>query len=404
MVAVALAAACLAGATPASVLAPPPAAAAPPAAAPPPAAAAPQTPATPAATAAPARYLQLAAEGLGPQSARWHTAASDWYCEVLRCPGAYPLLTIWGAVRMFEAANAIQIADPTRAHRATVDRFAGQSEKLYWNHYLAGYDPYPGDDYPAAQAWFDDNGWLGLAFVDAYRATGERRWLGDAQRAFDFIVRRGWAPGRGMWWNVRHDHISGEALAAASLLGVLLHQATGAPSDLARARMWIDWANAHDTGFHGLYDSGGPGSSVIDYVEAPLIYAQQLLCQFSGDGSYCDSAARRARALTQVYGTRYDLAPLYDSIFLQWMMAYGRAVGDMHWLTVAAINARGAMQHATDRRGLWLGSWWGGPIADRNTQPDMFRTMAGTTSLYAWLAVYASGTDSSARALDTGQT
>ena len=350
--------------------------------------------AAPTAMAAPAAsnsYLRLAEQGLNQQSGRWHTGAHDWFCETLGCTGSYPLLTIWGSVRMIESADAVQMAAPSAAHRARVDWFAGQAATLYWNHYLQGYDPYPGDDYPAATAWFDDNGWLGLALIDAYRATGERRWVTAAQRAFDFIAAHGWSRQGGMWWNLSHDHLSGEALAAASLLGTLLHQANHDGSDLAQAQRWIDWANAHDVGFHGLYDSEGPGSTVIDYVEAPLIYAQYLLCQASGENSYCTRADQLSQTLTHVYGQRYDLAPLYDSIFFQWMMAYDKATGQSHWIATAQANAAAAMAHASNGQGLWLNSWWGGRISDPQTQPGMFRTMAGTTSLYAWLAYYAPG-------------
>lgn len=345
-----------------------------------------------AATVAPAAagYLRLADQGLHQQSARWRTSVHSWYCESLGCSGAYPLLTIWGVVRMFEAADALELAAPSGAHRAMVDRFAGQAERLYWNHYLHGYDPYPGDDYPAAQAWFDDNGWLGLAFVDAYRATGERRWERDAARALDFIAQRGWSRGGGMWWNTQHEHLSGEALAADSLLGMLLYGATHKRSYLDHARAWIDWANRHDIGFRGLYDSQGPGSTVIDYVEAPLIYAQYLLCKAVGNDGYCSHAAAQAQTMSEMYGVQYNLAPLYDSIYFQWMMQYAKAVGATHWLSVAQANAAAATRHAADGRGLWLGSWWGGAIADRNTAPGMFRTMAGTTSLYAWLGYFSS--------------
>jgi hypothetical protein len=153
-------------------------------------------------------------------------------------------------------------------------------------------------------------------------------------------------------------------------------------------RMFVNWGNSHDIGFHGLYLSGGPGSTVIDYVQAPLIYAQYLLCRATGENGYCAHAASQAQSMTEIYGVAYRLAPLYDSIFMEWMMAYGRAVGDGHWLEVAQANAAEATRHAADGRGLWLGSWWGGPITDPQTQPGMFRTMAGTTSLYAWLAYY----------------
>jgi hypothetical protein len=330
-------------------------------------------------------YLELAEQGIG-QSARWRRGS--WYCEYLGCTGAYPLLTIWGDVRMFESVAAVEMAAPSGAHRALVDRFGRASER-YWNPYLNGYAPYPGDRYRGAEAWFDDNGWLGVAFVQAYRATGERRYLRDAQRAFRFVATDGWdAADGGMWWNTEHPYHAGEALAADSLLGMLLYDIDHQGYQLREARKFIDWGNGHDIGFHGLYLSGGPHSTVIDYVEAPLIYAQYLLCGASGVQSYCAHSAEQARSMTEIYGLKYNFAPLYDSIFFEWMMAYGKAVGDGHWLELAQTNAAAAGEHAAAGGGLWLGSWWGGPIRDSQTLPGMFRTMAGTTSLFAWLADY----------------
>jgi hypothetical protein len=342
--------------------------------------------APPPATAQPLDYEALAEQGLA-QSASWRSGG--WYCEYLGCTGAYPLLTIWGDVRMFETVAALELAAPSATHRAEVDRFAHASER-YWNPYLNGYAPYPGDRYRGAEAWFDDNGWLGVAFVQAYRATGERRYLHDAQRAFNFAATQGWdtAGGGGMWWNTEHPYHAGEALASNSLLGMLLYGIDHEPFQLAQVRKFIDWGNSHDIGFHGLYLSGGPGSTVIDYVEAPLIYAQYLLCQATGQSGYCTHSAEQARSMTQIYGVEYNFAPLYDSIFMEWMMAYGKAVGVDHWLEVAEVNAAQATRHAADSRGLWLNSWWGGPIKDSQTLPGMFRTMAGTTSLFAWLAYY----------------
>ena len=338
-----------------------------------------------AATAQPLDYMALAEQGYA-QGQSWRSGG--WYCEYLGCTGAYPLLTIWGDVRMFESVDALEIAAPSAAHRARVDRFARASEH-YWNPYLNGYAPYPGDRYRGAEAWFDDNGWLGVAFVQAYRATGERSYLHDAQRAFNFVATQGWDTANGgMWWNTQHPYHAGEALAADSLLGMLLYQIDHEHFQLDKARMFIDWGNSRDIGFHGLYLSGGPGSTVIDYVEAPLIYAQYLLCHATGKSGYCTHSAEQARSMTEIYGIEYNFAPLYDSIFMEWMMAYGKAVGDNHWLEVAQANAAHAAQHAANGASLWLGSWWGGPIKDSQTLPRMFRTMAATTSLFAWLADY----------------
>ena len=103
---------------------------------------------------------------------------------------------------------------------AVVSEFAKKAEK-YFDRALGpsgGYAPYLGDRGGHERAWFDDNGWWGLAFIDAYRATHDRRYLTDAARALDFINRRGWASNGGLWWNTSHDHKAGEALASGSAL------------------------------------------------------------------------------------------------------------------------------------------------------------------------------------------
>ena len=68
--------------------------------------------ATPTSTT-PAQYAQLAEQGITQQSGHWKTSKDNWYCEYLRCStqyNAYPLLTVWGIVRMFESVDAVALA------------------------------------------------------------------------------------------------------------------------------------------------------------------------------------------------------------------------------------------------------------------------------------------------------
>lgn len=338
-------------------------------------------------------YVQLAEAGL-KQAAHW--AHDGWYCEYLRCAhGPYPLITIWGEVPMFETVDALQLASPSAVHLALVNRFARANER-YWDRALGGYAPYPGDRERNVQAFFDDNGWEGLAFLNAYRATHQRRWLGDAQRAFHFIAARGWdRNGGGMWWNTSHPYHSGPALAADSLLGILLYDEDHELRQLEDVKMYVNWANANDNhDERQLYlEQPNKSESVNDYVQAPLIYAQYLLCQDGQGEGYCVQAGRVAATLAEqhvdAYGYQYNYGPEYDAVFMQWMVAYGQATGEQYWLTLARDNAAAADTNAANQRGLWLSSWWGGEIADPETHPNMFRTMAATTSLFAWVGVYA---------------
>jgi hypothetical protein len=200
-------------------------------------------------------YLALAQQGVA-RTSRWWDSKLHWYVAALDDHDRRPLAQLWDTNGLFEALDEIATAHPTAQNLAAVTSFANGSER-YWNADLKpapGYAPYPGDGSPKQQTWFDDNGWIGLAFLDAYRATRARRYLSDAERAFTFIVSEGWdARAGGMWWNTAHPWRSGEALAAAADLAARLYGATGKRTYLKAADKYIGWADQHLLQVHGVY-------------------------------------------------------------------------------------------------------------------------------------------------------
>src|SRR5205807_7069429 len=176
----------------------------------------------------------------------WGDSRRHWYRDRMNDRDRYPLATIWSIVPLWESMNALAIADHSRAHVAAVKRFANGAEQ-YYNRAMHGYGPYKGDR-NRETVWFDDNGWWGMAFVDAWQATGNRRYLNDADRAMRFVAHYAWAPGGGLWWNTKHPYKAGEALAADSLMGALLYQATHNRWYLAQVDRWIGWADQNMTG------------------------------------------------------------------------------------------------------------------------------------------------------------
>jgi hypothetical protein len=254
--------------------------------------AAPALPAAPGARATPPgaaqlRYLALARVGVARAEQRWRDHRRGWYDARLNDGQRYPLATIWDIVPLFESLDAIAIAQPTTADRRAVSVFAAGAER-YLNRGLRplpGYSPYQGDREASTQTWFDDNGWWGLAFVNAYRATGSRRYLADAARALSYIAAAGWdaQDGGGIWWNTGHPYRAGEALASATLLATLLYEQTRSPFALAQARRFIAWADtAGFSAADGLYAGSSLDATPVDYIEAPLIYARALLCGLAG--------------------------------------------------------------------------------------------------------------------------
>jgi hypothetical protein len=338
------------------------------------------------------RYLSLAVAAVHEAQRRWRDARRGWYDALLGDRARYPLATIWDIVPLFESLDAIAIADPTAANRRAVERFAGGAERYLNRHLrpLPGYSPYPGDRDPRTETWFDDNGWWGLAFVNAYRATGSRRYLADAMTALRYIAAAGWDPrGGGIWWNTTHPYKAGEALASATLLAALLYQQTGSRFALAQAGRYLGWAEG--PGFSaadGLYAGSSLDPTPIDYIEGPLTYAQALLCRVGVRPAGCARARQLEQASLARFGYLLDFSPQYDAIYVQWMLALYGLEGDPTLYHLAADNARDARERARDARGLYLLSWNGETLRPAYARPGMLQTQAATASLFAWLAVY----------------
>jgi hypothetical protein len=357
-----------------------------------PAVAAKARPAAASLSAAQQHYLALAQAGVAAAERRWRDPRRGWYDARLNDHERYPLATIWDIVPLFQSLDAIAIAEPTAANKHAVVRFAAGAEH-YLNHGLrprAGYSPYPGDRAASTETWFDDNGWWGLGFLNAFRATGDRRYLADAERALRYIAAAGWDPrAGGIWWNTRHPYKAGEALAAGTLLASLLYTETHSPFALAQAHRFLRWADS--AGFSAadhLYGASNLNPTPIDYIEAPLIYAQAVLCRATATPAECERAERlKATALTR-FGYLLDFSPQYDAIYLQWMLALYALDGDRTLYAMAADNARDAQTRAANGEGLYLLSWNGETLPARYALPGMLQTQAATTSVFAWLAVY----------------
>jgi hypothetical protein len=343
-------------------------------------------------TATQQHYLTLAQTGVSHAEQRWGDRRLGWYDAQLGDREKYPLATIWDIVPLFQSLDAIAIAQPTQANRRAVARFARGAER-YLNRGLRplpGYSPYPGDREADTETWFDDNGWWGLAFFNAYRATGTRRWLKDGERALAYVAAAGWdSEGGGIWWNTEHPYKAGEALAADTLLATLIYEQTHSAFALGQAEKFLLWGNT--IGFssaNGLYAGSNLNPTPIDYIESPLIYAQALLCKETASAADCERVEPLLATSLRRFGQLLDFAPQYDAIYLQWMLALYSLDHNPALYVLAAANAREAQAHALNGEGLYLRSWSGETLSTADALPGSLQTQAATTSLFAWLAVY----------------
>src|SRR5436309_3985256 len=115
-------------------------------------------------------FLRPAKKGVRNARLHWWNPGERWYNDRLDDYDPFPLATTWSVVALFEAIDAVAIAEPSNANRKAVRSFANVAEQ-YWNGDLrphGGYSPYKGDHGADNHVWFDDNSWWGQAFVHAF--------------------------------------------------------------------------------------------------------------------------------------------------------------------------------------------------------------------------------------------
>jgi Glycosyl hydrolase family 76 len=335
-------------------------------------------------TAARVRLAAAVESGIRAANARWWWR--NWYRDTV-AENRYS--SIWETVQLLEAYAGLAAAQPSTLHRNMLVWFAAKSEAYaspelaggiggFTTGYLSGGDPKPN--------WFDDNGWLGLAFFDAYQLTGQVRWLHDAQRAFRYMFKAGWdSVGGGIWWNSDRTYKCAESVNTAALLAVLLYQRTGDRTYLGNAVTIVDWANAHLLDPRsGLYENHVVGGVPISYLESPMLDALARLC--NARGLYCDRVAPLAGNILAAFGGELRGVPQFDAMYVRYLVDAYAATHDARLYAVAYANAlrveRNAV-NAVNADGYYLRDWDGG---GRSVDPGLVSVHGAALEAMAWAA------------------
>jgi Glycosyl hydrolase family 76 len=331
-------------------------------------------------------YLALAQQGLADVRAHWWNASAGWYDDTYNeQPPSMPLARLWSAYPLFETYVGVEIAQPTAANKAALTSFANQAAALYWNPDVkpyGGYGYYPNMRGATANVYYDDSGWWGLSFIDAYQATHNPAFLQDARQAMLFIVGSGWdsKQGGGIWWDTFHHHKTIEPLAAAVMIGTRLYAINGDRWALGWAQKLLTWANAHSFNTQrGLYQRNATDNTVMDYVQGVMATANWELCKALNKPAMCTKAQQIANAALAAFPRALSWSPEYDVVYLQWMLEYYRESGDARFYSLAAYNAGRALA-AVNESGYYLNRWDGTPLADGLGQE------AANLELFAWMA------------------
>ncbi len=328
-----------------------------------------------------ARLIAEVRRGLDLAAARW-----GWKGWFVKRRGTARWAPIWDSVHLLSAATGLAAASGRADDKLRAADLARRAEG-YWNPRLAGgiggFSTQFATQGDSSPNWFDDNGWLGLAFFSAYEQTGDPAFLRDARRALTYINRAGWDKrDGGIWWSTEHGFKAGESVVTAALLAVRLYHATGDPAHLMAARRLIDWANVHLFDFDaGLYVNR-PDGAPISYLQSPMIDAMARLCR--SRQLYCDRLQFLVEASLRRYGGTLTHAPKYDGMYLRFLVDAHEVLHDKRLLRVVFHNALRAEKLAAVGDGFFTHDWSG---SNQETEAGSLQTHAATLQALAWAAV-----------------
>ncbi|HEX5247730.1 MAG TPA: glycoside hydrolase family 76 protein [Gaiellaceae bacterium] len=330
-----------------------------------------------------AQYQQFAEQGLARMQQGWWNAKRGWYDN--RSPDDGQVASVWSSYPMMELVAAVAIADPTPANVDLVNTTFKAAEG-FWDPTINGTGgiAWQWGLSPSGNAYFDDAGWWGIAYLDAYRATGKTRWLWDAGRVLAYIDRYGWdSKNGGIWWDTGANYKTSEPLAAATLIAATLYRVQHKAYYLKLATKYLAWADAKTLNPQqgNLYGRNATDGTTMDYVEGMMIAAHVQLCLATKQQAYCNRAESLAQASLNTFPTLHPWVPEADTIYLEGILALYAYDGNPTWYALAYENAEAAKDDARDDTGWWSKDWWG-DWAD----PGVLFTPAATLELFAWMA------------------
>lgn len=173
----------------------------------------------------------------------------------------------------------------------------------------------------SSDRYYDDNVWLGLALIDAYRASGDERALDAAREVFEFMLG-GWdtdpahgATG-GIYWIESDDNGNRNTVSTAPAiqLGLLLFELSADEAERERYLDWslrmYDWLERHLDAGNGLYwdhvrADGAVDTAFFSYNQGAMIGANLMLHRVSGDARFLERAHQTAQASLDRAGGRW---------------------------------------------------------------------------------------------------
>jgi rhamnogalacturonyl hydrolase YesR len=281
---------------------------------------------------------------------------------------------LWPYSGMVSATNALlHVQSVNKKYRTYLDSLTTGMEKYRdTSRKPTGYQAYP-VMFEHADRYYDDNGLVGIEYMEAYFNTKNPVYLDRAKTTFKFIVS-GWSDqlGGGIYWLEGHaDQKPACSNGMALLVALKLYQATKNPYYLTWGTKFYNWMHDNLRNEDGLYYNdkkvadGKTNPTYWSYNSGAVLEAAVLLYGFTKDGKYLTEAQFIAKNIYQHFQNAKHDEHLNMQIDLPWFVTVlfrgyeALYKVDKNYTYIAAVHhdLDYAWQNTRDQYGFLTHSW-----------------------------------------------
>lgn len=307
---------------------------------------------------------------------------------------------LWPMSGIFSSVILLYETNPEQ-YKPYLDSMVMAVEKYYDNQRTpSGYQAYP-VQFGVVDRYYDDNGLVGIDYIDSYTATGNQAYLDKAKEVMSFIMSGWWDEYEGAvsWLEGHKDQKPACSNGKATVLALKLYGATEEKEYLEQGIRFYNWMMKYlrDDSLNIVWNSlltekGEVQKHAYTYNTGTMIQSAVRLYKFTGEQQYLDDARAMAEGSYNYYvklsyeGIPYisDL-PWFVTVLFRGYQELYEVDKNPKYVDAIIQSADWAWEHARDKAGLVYNDWTG--QKDEFTQPKWLLDEACMIEVYTRAAM-----------------
>lgn len=306
---------------------------------------------------------------------------------------------LWPYSGITSAINVLYKLDKKK-YKVLLDKFV-QSQKQYLDTVRKpnGYQAYP-TRFEKADRYYDDNGLVGIDYIEGYANTKNPEYLKKAKEVFEFIIS-GWdntLEGGVTWLEGVKDQKPACSNGKATVLALKIYEQTKDKYYLDWGLKFYNWMYTHLRAEEGIYwnDMKTADRSILKtawtYNTGTMLQAAVSLYKITNDKKYLIEAKSLAEGSYNYFGKKQPdgRISILDNAWFTTVLF--RGYQDMYevdknskYINTIITNLDYAWENAKDNKGLLYSNW--NADKDEYKTPKWLLDQAAVVELYARFAL-----------------